>query len=294
VSPVSKPWPFVKGHGTQNDFVLLPDPDGVLELDAAAVRAICDRRRGLGADGVLRVVPTKLSLEPDVEALSDEAAWFMDYRNADGSLSEMCGNGLRVFVRYLLTSGLAVGPDVPVATRSGVRLAHVVDADTIAVDMGAAILRGDGVASVTVASVTGAERTWAALGLEVPNPHAVAFVDDLAEAGLLRDAPVAGPSGTWPDGVNIEFVRIDAPGRLAMRVFERGVGETRSCGTGACAAVVAARLRLLADRGADVPAGWDVEVPGGLLRVTESADGSLELAGPAVLVASGTLDLATL
>jgi diaminopimelate epimerase len=276
---------FVKGHGTQNDFVLLVDPDGELELSAELVRAVCDRHRGLGADGVLRVVRTAKSLEPDVEPLADDAEWFMDYRNADGSLSEMCGNGVRVYVAYLLESGLADGPDVPVATRGGVRLAHVEADGTIAVDMGAAFLRGDGVATVTVG-----ERTWPALGLEVPNPHAVVLVDDLAEAGSLLDAPFAGPDGTWPDGVNVEFVRIDSPGHLAMRVHERGVGETRSCGTGACAAVVAARRHL----GADAPARWDVEVPGGHLRVTEGPDGAIELAGPAALVASGTLDLATL
>jgi diaminopimelate epimerase len=277
--------PFLKGQGTQNDFVLLPDLDGTLELGASQVVALCDRHRGLGADGVLRVVPTKLSLEPDVEPLADEAQWFMDYRNADGSLSEMCGNGVRVFVRYLLEAGLASGPDVPVATRGGVRLAHIQDDGVISVDMGAAFLRRDGVATVRIGEVE-----WPALGLEVPNPHAVVLVDDLAVAGPLLESPVAGPEGNWPDGVNIEFVRIDVPGRLAMRVFERGVGETRSCGTGACAAVVAARRHL----GAGAPADWDVEVPGGVLHVTENADGSIELAGPAILVASGTLDLTTL
>jgi diaminopimelate epimerase len=285
VGQASPKWPFVKGHGTQNDFVLLPDVDGTLELGAAQVVALCDRRRGLGADGVLRVVPTKLSLEPDVEALSDDAPWFMDYRNADGSLSEMCGNGLRVMVRYLLDAGLASGREVPVATRDGVRVAHVEDDGTIAVEMGSAIRRWDGVATVRVG-----DREWSALGLEVPNPHAVALVDDLADAGSLLDAPLAGPPGNWPDGVNVEFVRIDAPGRLSMRVFERGVGETRSCGTGACAAVVAAREHL----GSGAPAVWDVAVPGGHLRVTQRADGSIELAGPAVLVASGSLDLTAL
>ena len=276
---------FLKGHGTHNDFILLPDVEGELELDAATVIALCDRHRGLGADGVLRVVPTTFSLEPDVEPLSGQADWFMDYRNADGSVSEMCGNGVRVFVRYLLEAGLASGPDVPVATRGGVRLAHVEDDGTIAVDMGPATLRGDGVATVQVG-----DRQWPALGLEVPNPHAVALVDDLDDAGPLLEAPLAGPDGTWPDGVNVEFVRIEEPGHLTMRVFERGVGETRSCGTGACAAVVAARRHL----GADAPARWDVDVPGGRLRVTVGRDGSIELAGPAVLVADGHLDLAAL
>ncbi|HTY73499.1 MAG TPA: diaminopimelate epimerase [Actinomycetes bacterium] len=310
---------FVKGHGTENDFVLLPDPDGTLVLTAEQVRAICDRHRGIGADGVLRVVRTAKSLEPDVEPLADEAEWFMDYRNADGSLSEMCGNGVRVFIRFLLDEGWASGSSIPVATRGGVRRARVEPDSTIAVDMGAPVARRGGLTEVRIG-----ETSWAATALDIPNPHAVVVVDDLAEAGALLAAAEARPGDPYPgvhipgrlfpDGVNVEFVRIDEPGHLAMRVFERGVGETRSCGTGACAAVVAARDRL----GAGAPEQWQVSVPGGVLRVTQRGEpgsarrerpehageagwfefsterdlgGSVELAGPAVLVARGSLDL---
>ncbi len=98
--------PFVKGHGTENDFVLIPDLDAALDLTPAAVAAICDRRAGLGADGVLRVV--RAAKHPDGAAYAAEAEWFMDYRNADGSVSEMCGNGVRVFARYLVDSGSPV------------------------------------------------------------------------------------------------------------------------------------------------------------------------------------------
>src|SRR5262245_10439805 len=106
---------FAKGHGTGNDFVVLPDNDDRLDLDAELVRALCDRRAGIGADGVLRVVRTRA-------ASGGGPSWFMDYRNADGSVAEMCGNGIRVFARYLVDHGLAVGPEVAVATRAGTRV----------------------------------------------------------------------------------------------------------------------------------------------------------------------------
>src|SRR5580765_7589073 len=96
--------PFVKGHGTENDFVLIPDLAGQWRLSAAQVAAMCDRRAGIGGDGILRVVPT--DVEPDAAPYRDAARWFMDYRNADGSIAEMCGNGIRVFARYLVDAGL--------------------------------------------------------------------------------------------------------------------------------------------------------------------------------------------
>src|SRR3954454_12627280 len=107
---------FVKGHGTENDFVIVPDPDGSLDLTPSLVAALCDRRAGIGADGVLRVVRSKALGRDDLGA-----EWFMDYRNADGSIAEMCGNGTRVFARYLVDAGLVVPGDLPVATRAGVR-----------------------------------------------------------------------------------------------------------------------------------------------------------------------------
>src|SRR4029078_5312004 len=108
---------FAKGHGTGNDFVLVPDPDGTTPLDAALVVALCDRRFGVGGDGVLRVVRT--AAHPDAAAHAGEGEWCMDYWNSDGSLAEMCGNGVRVFARYLAEHGLAAGERIPIWTRAG-------------------------------------------------------------------------------------------------------------------------------------------------------------------------------
>jgi diaminopimelate epimerase len=281
-------WRFLKGHGTENDFVLLPDPDGALDLTATRVAALCDRRSGVGGDGVLRVV--RASADPDSAAMAADAEWFMDYRNADGSLSQMCGNGIRVFGRYLVAAGLAEPGPIPVATRGGVRLVTVPADGAISVEMGrptVATLQ----AAPTVAVRDGAgERTWPATSVSIPNPHAVTFVDHLADAGPLADAPLIAPSAMFPEGANVEFVVVRKPGHLAMRVHERGVGETRSCGTGACAAAIAARRR----EGDGSPRLWRVDVPGGTVHVDERADGEVVLSGPAVLVAEGLLDEAWL
>src|SRR5919108_2575815 len=141
---------FVKGHGTENDFVILPDPGGSLDLTPAMVARLCDRRAGIGADGVLRVVRTKAVLPGDGEALpgDGEAEWFMDYRNADGSVAEMCGNGIRVFARYLVRHGLAAGPEFTVATRSGPRLVRMRAGGGVTADMGSVAVLGPGSAVI--------------------------------------------------------------------------------------------------------------------------------------------------
>ena len=270
---------FVKGHGTENDFVLLPDPDGELALDADRVRRLCDRRAGIGGDGVLRVVRTAADTEARGLPGADRADWFMDYRNADGSLAEMCGNGIRVFARYLVDEGLHPAGDLAVLTRDGVKAVRLAASGDVTVDMGPATLPG------TDRKVVVGDRTWPAVEVATGNPHAVVFVDDLAEAGDLRDAPVVEPP--FPDGVNVEFAVRVGDQHLAMRVHERGVGETRSCGTGACAVMVAGARR----DGVTGPSTYVVDVPGGRLTVTERADGHVELAGPAVLVAEGDLRL---
>jgi diaminopimelate epimerase len=273
---------FLKGHGTENDFVLLPDLDGSVHggLDdkrmAARVRALCDRRAGIGGDGVLRVV----------RALSPDAAWFMDYRNADGSLSEMCGNGIRLFARYLVDEGLVDGSaPIAVDTRDGVKTLTL-DGDLITVDLGAPKVLGETEVSVD-------QRTWPARHVDMGNPHAVAFVDSLDEVGHLYEPPTHDPA-VYPDGVNVEFVVRRGERHVAMRVHERGSGETRSCGTGAGAVMVAAAVaddnRPAANEGlSDV--AYRVDVPGGTLTVTWTADDRVLLTGPAVIVASGQTDL---
>ncbi len=255
---------FLKGHGTENDFVLLPDPDGVLDLTPELVQRLCDRRAGIGADGVLRVVPTALA--PEAVGQAGQAPWFMDYRNADGSIAQMCGNGVRVYARYLVDAGLAEAGTLLLATRGGVKEV-LVDADVVLVDMGSAVV-GDPV------TVDGTQATSVDMG----NPHAVVHVASVEALGTLD-----------PDrkDLNVEYVEDLGPTHLRMRVHERGVGETRSCGTGACAAVVATVLRKGLPRGE----AYDVDVPGGRLVVTWREDGHVTLTGPAVLVAEGEVHL---
>ena len=266
---------WLKGHGTQNDFLVLPDPDGSAlgDLPRELVAALCHRRRGIGADGVLRAI--RSSALDDPAARTADAEWFMDYRNADGSLAQMCGNGLRVFAHYLREADLA-DPAQPlrVGTRDGTRSVRFGGA-TVSAEMGAAKVLGR-----TRVGVDG--REWPALHVTVGNPHAVVIVDDLADAGSLREPP-RYERDAFPDGVNVEFVVRLGAGRLAMRVFERGAGETRSCGTGACAAVAA----VLPATSAQGRASYEVDVHGGRLRVDRRADGQMILSGPAVIVASG-------
>ncbi len=274
-------WTFTKGHGTENDFVLLPDPCGDLDLTEEQVRRLCDRHAGIGADGVIRVVRTDATDDPAAVAARDEALWFMDYRNADGSVAEMCGNGIRVLGVYLATHAHpSVDPrsPVPVATRAGVKRLDF-GRDGITVDMGTPRLVGETTVSV-------GERTWPARNVDLGNPHAVAFVDDLADAGALLEPPTHDPA-TYPDGVNVEFVLRRGEHHVAMRVHERGSGETRSCGTGACAVMVAAAEADEAPRGTP----YTVDLPGGTLTITRTEDDRILMTGPAVLVAEGVATL---
>jgi diaminopimelate epimerase len=268
---------FLKGHGTENDFLLLPDADGLLELSEERVRALCDRRAGVGGDGVLRVVRAAAMGEA---AASQDAAWFMDYRNADGSTSEMCGNGIRVFGRYLVDhEGVDGSTPLPIGTRDGVKVLTFGPDGAITVDMGRPQVLGETTVSV-------GERSWPARHVSMGNPHAVAWVDDLADAGELRVEPGHDPE-VYPRGVNVEFVHRLGRHHVEMRVHERGSGETRSCGTGACAVAVAAALVDDAPRGT----AYVVDLPGGTLEVTWTEDDRVLMTGPAVIVAEGETSL---
>ncbi|MBM7776366.1 diaminopimelate epimerase [Actinokineospora baliensis] len=264
--------PFLKGHGTENDFVLLPDPDGDLDLTASRVQALCDRQRGLGADGVLRVVRAKAL--PDAPAGVDGDVWFMDYRNADGSVVEMCGNGVRVFARYLSDHGLVDGPEFPVGSRAGIRPTTVHPDGTVTVGMGRVRLLG---ASTTTVGGT----THTGLGVDVGNPHLVSVVESVADLDLT--AQPGFDREFFPHGVNLEFIETTGPAEIRMRVHERGVGETRSCGTGTVAAAAAALATQNRSTGAVT-----VHIPGGTVHVTID-DTSSTLTGPAFFVAEGTL-----
>ena len=282
---------FSKGHGTENDFVLLPDVDAELTLSAARVAALCDRRRGLGADGVLRITTAGAAVRADVlDRLPDGVSandWYMDYRNADGSTAQMCGNGVRVFAHYLRASGLEFRDEFVVGSLAGPRLVtlHQVDqtyAD-VTVDMGKANRLGSG--GEAFEAIVGGRR-FSGIAIDVGNPH-LACVDTgltIEElAALDVGAPVHFDRAQFPEGVNIEVLTAPAGGVVRMRVHERGVGETRSCGTGTVAAAVAA----LASAGADTGT-LTVRVPGGDVTVTVT-DATSFLRGPAVLVARGEL-----
>ncbi|MGW0158373.1 diaminopimelate epimerase [Mycobacterium sp. NPDC003323] len=281
--------PFAKGHGTQNDFVVLPDLDARLALTPAWVAALCDRRRGLGADGVLRVTTAAAARAAGVFAALPEGVagtdWYMDYRNADGSIAQMCGNGVRVFAHYLRASGLERGDEFVVGSPAGPRpvVVHGFDAQDgtraeVTVDMGKANRLGSGSAVV-------GGRTFEGLGVDVGNPHLACVTDlSVAELGVLDvAAPVSFDPVQFPEGVNVEVLTRPDAGVVTMRVHERGVGETRSCGTG----TVAAALAALVDQGEDT-GSLRVRIPGGEVEVAITAATSF-LRGPSVLVAHGEL-----
>lgn len=276
---------FAKGHGTENDFVVLHDLDAALALTPDVVSALCDRRRGLGGDGVLRVTTAKAALAAGVfdrmpDGLRAED-WYMDYRNADGSIAQMCGNGVRVYAHYLRASGLETRDEFVVGSLAGPRpvIMHHVDATRadVRVDMGKANRLGPGQAVV-------GGRMFNGLAVDVGNPH-LACVDSALTTAALAELDVAAPVSfdhdQFPDGVNVEILTAPDDGTVTMRVHERGVGETRSCGTGTVAAAVAA----LSHRGATTGT-LTVRVPGGDVVVTVT-EATSYLRGPSVLVARG-------
>src|SRR4051812_8484343 len=276
----------LKGHGTENDFVVLPDPEGTVwpedRLTAELVRRLCERRAGLGGDGVLRVV--RSAHVPDAPAVLGEdlerCQWFMDHRNADGSYAEMCGNGIRLFLHVLVTEGLldraACEAGVLVGTRGGPRRVGATPAGAYWVDMGPARPFGEGTAQL-------AGRAFPGLAVSMGNPH-LACVTEVDVDTLDLTTPPGFDAELFPDGVNVELINvIEAGTHVRLRVFERGVGETRSCGTGACAAAYAALAASGATTGTVV-----VDVPGGRLSVQVDPRTTI-LTGPAVVVSAGVL-----
>ena len=287
---------FTKGHGTGNDFIIIADPDGALDLTEDQVAALCDRHFGIGADGLLRVVRSAAIAEGAAILAEDPAAeWFMDYRNADGSIAEMCGNGTRVFAKYVLDSGLATiepGSTLPIGTRAGIkdlmRSAHgfQVDLGRWKLDAAQPLVRTRGMAVARPG-----------LSVNLGNPHVVVALASHAELDDLDLAVIPHLDPAPEAGANVEFVVpadpmiVDGVGHIRMRVFERGVGETLSCGTGIAAAALAVRHWA----GPQAPHNWRVEVPGGVVAVrmfpTEEGE-HVSLSGPASLVYSGTISLA--
>ncbi|HEV7957764.1 MAG: diaminopimelate epimerase [Microbacteriaceae bacterium] len=287
---------FTKGHGTGNDFVLFADPDGETELSAAQLATIADRHFGVGADGIIRAVRSR-NLEAGALALAEDAAaeWFMDYHNADGSPSEMCGNGIRVYASYLIESGLAElppGDTMVIGTRGGVRDVQR-NSTGFQVDLGRWTLDG----GEPLVRAKNLQIARPGLGINLGNPHVVVALASEAEleSADLSFIPILEPEA--PAGANVEFVVPLEPlvrngvGHIRMRVHERGSGETLSCGTGAAAAALATRYWA----GAGAPNQWRVEVPGGTLgvRMFPTEDGEhVALSGPAELVYEGNLVIA--
>ncbi|MFF7234474.1 diaminopimelate epimerase [Streptomyces sioyaensis] len=287
--PPAAPPLFLKGHGAQNDFIVLPDPEGRLRLLPEEVRYLCDRRTGIGGDGLLRAV--HCTAEPEASTMAGEATWFMDYRNPDGTPAAMCGNGIRVFARYLVDTDHQRPGTFAIATRAGIRYVHLPTRSrdfhgAVTVLMGRPAFPSGTDSSIRA---TAGGHTWPTTHVDMGNPHAVVFVDDLTHPGDLRTPPTVTPASPYPDGVTVGFVAVRGPRRLTARIHERGVGETRACGTGACAAVAATLARSNLRLNASTP--FTVDLPGGSLTVTVNPDGTMELAGPAAIVAQGTLNL---
>ena len=249
------------GHGTENDFVLVFDPNDEHSITTAQTAAICNRETGIGADGLIRMIKR-------------DGKWFMDYRNADGSLAEMCGNGIRVMARYLVANGHQGEGLFPIQTRDGAKFLRVPADGDISVNMGQVNDEGD------LVTVVANDQQYSARHISIGNPHAVAFLENLDTVGSLVTAPVVTPASVYPEGVNVEFVEIESPDTLIMRVHERGSGETRSCGTGTCAVALAATIYT---RG-HLPARWIIKPPGGTLIVDIDGHSNATLTGPAELI----------
>ena len=249
------------GHGTENDFVLIYDPENSISISPSQIAAICDRTTGIGADGLIRIIKR-------------DGKWFMDYSNADGSTAEMCGNGIRVMAKFLIEKGLEQPGIFPIDTRDGFKHLRVPESGDITVNMGQVTDEGD---EVTAGTDTG---LWKGYHISVGNPHAVVFVEDLAQVGSLKHPPVVRPKELYPEGVNVEFVQITGDHVVKMRVHERGSGETQSCGTGVVAVAMAAAKHAREN----LPTKWEVNPPGGRLYVEIDAHSNGILTGPAVIV----------
>jgi diaminopimelate epimerase len=246
---------FVKAHGTGNDFVVVEDLNDHYRLTPELVRAVCDRHFGVGADGLIRIAP------------GTEAPFFMDYRNADGSLAEMCGNGVRVVGKYLGDRGLVAGA-FDLETRAGVKHLELHADDSGCIDRN---LEVDG-EPVTAST------------LSMGNPHAVVFVDDVDKAPVTTLGPRLETHPAFlPAKTNVEFAQVVDRGTVRQRTWERGVGETLACGTGACAVAVAAQVRGLTSH----PVA--IELRGGRLELDWTPGGTVRMTGPAREVAHGTM-----
>lgn len=274
---------FAKYHGTGNDFVMLEDLRNRQELTPGLVSSLCDRHRGVGADGVIRI------------ASSSEGDFFMDYWNADGNVAEMCGNGIRCLAKYVFDRGLTSKTELKVDTRAGVKDLTLNVADgavsSVLVDMGTPAftrkeipMTGPPEETFIDEPITAGDVKYRATAVSMGNPHLV-LIGEIDPSEI--DVPVLGPAlqrhPDFPQQTNVEFVRV-RDGVVVVRVWERGAGETMACGTGACASLVAASRVGLVSRNAPV------RFPGGTLDVEWSHDDRVSLTGPATFVFDGEMD----
>jgi len=278
---------FAKYHGTGNDFLLVEDLDDESQLSNELIAALCDRHRGVGADGLIRILR------------GDRADFVMDYYNADGNVSEMCGNGIRCLAKYVFDRRLTSKSEIDVDTRAGLKhlVLDAVDGtvERVTVDMGqpslerkALQMSGDPGGTFVGQPLLAGGRTFTATAVSMGNPHVVLFLvpqDDIASVDVPSLGREVEHRPEFLNKTNVEFVRVE-DGSITMRVWERGSGETMACGTGACAALVASSLAGLTGREADV------RFPGGLLRVAWRGDDHVFLSGPAVFVFEGELSAA--
>jgi diaminopimelate epimerase len=278
---------FKKMHGTLNDFVLLHDMNNEVHLTREQIVGVCDRRGGVGADGIIVVRP------------SDSADFFMDYMNSDGSLAEMCGNGIRCLAKYAYDNGLTKKTVLPVETRAGVKVVEIFTAadgtvDRVRVDMGKPLFQPEVIPVLIPGTgtpfldhpITALGRELRATILSMGNPHCVIFVDEDPDPFPAQFGPVLEIHPLFPARTNVEFVKVIDRSRLKMRVWERGSGETFSCGTGACASAVAGSLKGLTDSRAVV------ELRGGDLEIEwNGIDSSVFMTGTATLVYQGVITI---
>jgi diaminopimelate epimerase len=276
---------FTKYQGIGNDFVMFADQHDALELTPELVRRLCDRRFGIGADGVIRVAPGGGDFDV-----------FMDYANSDGSIGEMCGNGIRCLALFAADRGMVDGRELSVGTRAGVKTVTIQRDGQVTVDMGPPIFDPPSIPVVWPGSdalhakIELDDEMIEAACLSMGNPHAVVFVDDPAAVPVATLGPVIERHALFPKGANADFVRVESPGRIEMSVWERGSGQTLACGTGACAGAVAARILRKTN------ARLTVALPGGELDVEWA--GSIDetapvfMTGPAVKTFEGEIELA--
>lgn len=235
---------FSKMHGTKNDFVVFHDLDQKIALSPEQVSRLCDRREGVGADGVIVVRP------------SEGADFFMDYINSDGTIAEMCGNGIRCLAKYVYDNSLTGKKTLAVETRAGIKtLDLIVDktnrVEKVKVDMGAPIFDPrkipvnitDRNAPILDYPVEVSHHKFYCNLVSMGNPHCIIFAEDNLDYLARTYGPMLETHPVFPAKTNVEFCKVLGPNRLLMRVWERGSGETFSCGTGACATAVASVLK---------------------------------------------------